>query len=439
LHSIVLCWPDATRKQISEIVEALSIFQVPFKKLPVIEDILSERVSINEIREVGIEDLLERPPVETDMEEISQYLRGKTILITGGGGSIGSEICRQVVGFDPEKLIVVERSENSLYNLQIEFKKKYGEIPFGGVISTINDAPGMEKLMQEEGVDVVFHAAAYKHVPLMEDAPIESAYNNVLGTCNVAKAAIAAGVERFVMISTDKAVNPSNIMGATKRVAEMIVQGLNSESTTHFMTVRFGNVLGSAGSVIPIFKKQILDGGPVTVTHPDIERFFMTIPEAVQLVLQAGCMGRGGEIFVLDMGKPVKILKLAEKLITLSGKTPYEDIEIAFTGLRPGEKMYEELFNSGESHIPTSHPRIRAAVSEAVRRIRILQSVDRIQQIIARKDEAAMNLILKELVPGYSQEISISHKGSVTRTGALPGHQTENHSHIQAPALGLDT
>jgi FlaA1/EpsC-like NDP-sugar epimerase len=407
LHAIIIYWPDANQKQIDKIVEDLKIFQVPFKKLPPVGDILSDRVSISHIREVGIEDLLERPPVEIDMDDISRFLRGKTILVTGGGGSIGSEICRQVAGFNPKQLVVVERSENNLYDLQLEFRKKYNDVPFHGVISTINDAPGMETLMRNMGVEVVFHAAAYKHVPLMEDVPVESAYNNILGTFNVAQAAVAAGAERFVMISTDKAVNPTNIMGATKRIAEMIVQGLNPKSKTRFMTVRFGNVLGSAGSVIPIFKKQILDGGPVTVTHKNIERFFMTIPEAVQLVLQAGCMGRGGEIFVLDMGKAVKILKLAEKLITLSGKIPHEDIEIVFSGLRPGEKMYEELFNSGEEHIPTAHSRIRAAVSETVCSEKILADVEEIRAVISCKDENRLCKIFLELVPGFLNANSI--------------------------------
>ncbi len=401
LHSLILCWPGASRRQMDKAVEALKVFQVPFKTIPPVEDILSEKVSISDIREVGIEDLLERPPVETDMEKIAEYLKGKTILVTGGGGSIGSEICRQVAGFNPGRLVVVERSENSLYDLQLEFKRFFPDAPFVGVISSINDAGGMKKIMADMAVDVVFHAAAYKHVPLMEDTPVESAYNNILGTWNVARAAVAAGAQRFVMISTDKAVNPTNVMGTTKRIAEMAVQGLSPKSGTRFMTVRFGNVLGSAGSVIPIFKKQIRSGGTVTVTHPEIERYFMTIPEAVQLVLQAGCMGVGGEIFVLDMGQPVKILKLAEKLITLSGKRPYEDVEINFTGLRPGEKMYEELFNSGEAHIDTDHPRIKAAVSERVDAAYIAAAIEEIGRIIARRDESALRGKFLELVPGY--------------------------------------
>ena len=255
--------------------------------------------------------------------------------------------------------------------------------------------------MQDHRVDIVFHAAAYKHVPLMEAAPVESAYNNVLGTYNMARASIEAGVKRFVMISTDKAVNPANVMGVTKRIAEMVIQSNNGEVRTKFMVVRFGNVLGSAGSVIPIFKKQILQGKAVTVTHPEIERFFMTIPEAVQLVLQAGCMGRGGEIFVLDMGSPMRIVSMAEKLITLSGKRPYEDIDIRFTGLRPGEKMYEELLQSCEKNIETAHPRILAAVSDPPAKEFMERQVMEIRDMIARHDREGLLRKFKELVPGY--------------------------------------
>jgi FlaA1/EpsC-like NDP-sugar epimerase len=338
VKAIVFCWPEASRKAMDRVVEELKPLQVPFKTVPPVNDILAEKVNISDIREVEIDDLLERPSVKTDMEKIRHYLKGKVVLVSGGGGSIGSELCRQIAGFNPKRLVVVERSENSLYDLQLELARTFPDLDLSATISTVNDGPGMHRLLKEERVDVVFHAAAYKHVPLMEAAPLESAYNNILGTYHLAKAAAAAEVKRFVMISTDKAVNPTNVMGVTKRVAEKIVQGFNRDHSTQFMTVRFGNVLGSAGSVIPIFKKQIQQGGPVTVTHPDIVRFFMTIPEAVQLVLQAGCLGHGGEIFVLDMGEPVKIALLAEKLIALSGKRPYEDIDIQYTGLRPWRK-----------------------------------------------------------------------------------------------------
>ncbi len=399
--AIVFCWPEAARKAVDQVVEELTPLQIPFKTVPHVTDILSGKVSISEIREVGIEDLLERPPVTIDMNEIRFFLEGKVVLVTGGGGSIGSELCRQIAGYAPGKLVVVERSENSLYDLQLELARNYPALKLHSVISTINDGPGIRHLIEQQGVDIIFHAAAYKHVPLMEAAPIESAYNNILGTYHLVRAAAAAKVQRFVMISTDKAVNPTNVMGVTKRIAEMVVQAFNQNAATQFMTVRFGNVLGSAGSVIPIFKKQILQGGPVTVTHPDIERFFMTIPEAVQLVLQTGCLGNGGEIFVLDMGRPVKIAKLAEKLITLSGKRPREDVDIQYTGLRPGEKMYEELFNTGEELTQTTHPRIKAAKSDDMNHGKIQDTVHHIERFVHERNEKALLALFYELVPGY--------------------------------------
>jgi FlaA1/EpsC-like NDP-sugar epimerase len=400
LDAVIFCWPGSSRKEMDALVECFQPLAVPFKTIPHLEDILDSRVSISDIREVEIEDLLDRPPVSIEMEKISAYLKDKTILVTGGGGSIGSEICRQAARFHPKRMVVVERSENSLYDLIGEFSRNFPDIQLIAQVSTVNDAEGIAAIMQAQAVDVVFHAAAYKHVPLMEDTPVESAYNNIEGTYNTAMAALKAGVRRFVMISTDKAVNPSNVMGVTKRIAEMLVQSMSNEKT-RFMTVRFGNVLGSAGSVIPIFKRQIALGGPVTVTHPEIERFFMTIPEAVQLVLQAGCMGHGGEIFVLDMGQPVKILKLAEKLITLSGKVPYDEVDIVFSGLRPGEKMYEELFNDHETLCVTGHDRIRAAACQVADRALIEAQFSQIRDLIRSKDEAALLGKFRELVPGY--------------------------------------
>ena len=327
--------------------------------------------------------------------------------MTGGGGSIGSELCRQVAGFGPELLVVIERSENNLYDLQLELKKNFPDVPLYAPISTINNYMALFALMTEMKVDTVFHAAAYKHVPLMEAASIECAHNNILGTYNLAQASLDAGVKRFVMISTDKAVNPTNVMGVNKRIAEMVVQSYNGYKQTKFMTVRFGNVLGSAGSVTPLFRKQIAEGGPVTVTHPEIERFFMTIPEAVQLILQAGSMGDGGEIFVLEMGKPVKVLHLAEKLITLSGKRPYQDIEIIFTGLRPGEKMYEELLNHGEKLITTTHDQIMAARSQPFAVKFIKTQVEEIQRLVRYRDDKALREKFKELVPEYHTPVEI--------------------------------
>jgi FlaA1/EpsC-like NDP-sugar epimerase len=404
LDTVVFCWPGATRRQLDFAVDRLKGLQVNFKKLPVIEDILSERVSFKDIKDVEIEDLLERAPVQINMEGIRAYIKDKVVLVTGGGGSIGSELCRQIAGFGPKRLVVVERSENNLNDLLIELRDRFPDLPFVASISSINDAPGLFHLMKSEGVEVVFHAAAYKHVPLMEEAPVESAYNNIIGTYNVVTSARQNRVRRFVMISTDKAVNPSNVMGATKRIAEMIVQSQDRSEFTRFLTVRFGNVLGSAGSVIPLFKKQIQAGGPLTVTHPRIERFFMTIPEAVQLVLQAGCMGAGGEIFVLDMGKPVNILKLAEKLISLSGKRPHEDIAIRFTGLRPGEKMYEELFNTAEALVQTGHPRILVALSEEVDPTRMVARVRQIKSLVRFRMVDELKALFQEMVPGYRTE-----------------------------------
>jgi FlaA1/EpsC-like NDP-sugar epimerase len=404
--AIVLCWPEASKKQTDGIIEALQPLGAPFKTIPRIEDILSDRVRISEIRDVEIEDLLERPPIRIEMALIRGHLSGKTILVSGGGGSIGSELCRQIAAFEPALLVIAERSENSLFDLEMELRNAFPFLPLFATIASINDYRGMRRLMEKTGVDTVFHAAAYKHVPLMEGVPIESAYNNILGTYNLARAAVETGVKRFVMISTDKAVNPTNVMGVTKRIAEMAVQSRNGSTDTRFMVVRFGNVLGSAGSVAPLFRKQILAGGPLTITHPDIERFFMTIPEAVQLILQAGSMGRGGEIFVLEMGAPVKILRLAEKLISLSGKRPYLDVDIKFTGLRPGEKMYEELFNRGEEELPTAHPQIRVARSEPVDMRFMEEQLDHIRRLVAEREEAALIAKFKELVPQYRNGVS---------------------------------
>ena len=408
--TIILCWPGASKKQLDAIVEELKSIQASFKTVPHIEDILADKVTISDIRDVEIDDLLERPPIKIELDQINLRLGGKTALVTGAGGSIGSELCRQIAGFQPNVLVIADRAENDLYELEVELKKTYPDVPVYATLSTINDFAGLRALIRSIKTDIVFHAAAYKHVPLMETVPIEAAYNNVLGTYNLARATMEAGVKRFVMISTDKAVNPTNVMGVSKRVAEMIVQSFNDQSRTKFMTVRFGNVLGSAGSVTPLFKKQIIEGGPVTVTHPEIERFFMTIPEAVQLVLQAGSMGDGGEIFVLEMGKPVKIVQLAEKLITLSGRRPYEDIEIKFTGLRPGEKMYEELFNQGEKHLPTDHNQIRIAKSQRLDFEFMNAQIEKIRELVINRDEEGLRKKFKELVPQYTPDIENGSK-----------------------------
>ena len=324
---------------------------VELLKMPNIEDVMSGELEVNQLKKVEVEDLLGRDPVELDMDMISNELTNKTILVTGAGGSIGSEICRQVCNFYPERIILLGHGENSIYLINRELRNRFGKnVDIVPIIADVQNRARMFEIMETYKPYAVYHAAAHKHVPLMEDNPEEAVRNNILGTKNTAEAAKNAEVKKFVMISTDKAVNPPNVMGASKRIAEMIIQSLNDEThRTNFVAVRFGNVLGSRGSVIPLFKSQIEEGGPVTVTHPEMTRYFMTIPEASRLVLQAGALSEGGEVFVRDMGEPVKIVDLARNLIKLSGKKE-DDIRITYTGIRPGEKMFEELMNKDEVH-----------------------------------------------------------------------------------------
>lgn len=351
IKKIIIAIPTLSQKRINEINDICGIEGVELFKMPNIEDVLSGEIEVNQLKKVEVEDLLGRDPVELDMASISKELTSKTILVTGAGGSIGSEICRQVCKFNPEKIVLLGHGENSIYLIHQELNDTFGnKIEFVPIIADVQQKERLQEVMRMYKPYAVYHAAAHKHVPLMEYNPLEAVKNNILGTKNIAESSKEAGVRKFVMISTDKAVNPPNVMGATKRVAEMIVQSLNDEtSITSFVAVRFGNVLGSRGSVIPLFKKQIEAGGPVTVTHPEMTRYFMTIPEASRLVLQAGALAQGGEVFVLDMGKPVKIVELAKNLIRLSGKKE-EDIGIEYTGMRPGEKLYEELLNEDEVH-----------------------------------------------------------------------------------------
>ncbi|RIL39691.1 polysaccharide biosynthesis protein, partial [Staphylococcus equorum] len=351
IKKIIIAIPTLSQKRLNEINDVCNIEGVELFKMPNIENVLSGEIEVNQLKRVEVEDLLGRDPVELDMALISQELTNKTILVTGAGGSIGSEICRQVCKFEPERIILLGHGENSIYLIHQELNDIYNKsIEIVPVIADVQDKSRLHEIMNKYKPYAVYHAAAHKHVPLMEYNPIEAVKNNIFGTKNIAEVSKEANVRKFVMISTDKAVNPPNIMGATKRVAEMIVQSLNDEtSITSFVAVRFGNVLGSRGSVIPLFKKQIEAGGPVTVTHPEMTRYFMTIPEASRLVLQAGALAEGGEVFVLDMGEPVKIVDLAKNLIRLSGKKE-GDIEIEFTGIRPGEKLFEELLNEDEIH-----------------------------------------------------------------------------------------
>lgn len=358
IEKIVIAAPSLHKDDLNRIFEECLKTKAKTQIMPKIEDILTGKVSVTQFRDVQVEDLLGREPVELDMDRISDYLTAKTVLVTGAGGSIGSEICRQVCTFQPEKIVLVGHGENSIYKIDMELRRLYQDaIEIVPIIGDIQDEERMLEVMEEQKPDVVYHAAAHKHVPLMEYNPREAVKNNIIGTKNVAEAANASGVKSFVMISSDKAVNPTNVMGATKRIAEMIIQQLDKNSSTKFVAVRFGNVLGSRGSVVPLFKKQIQAGGPVTVTHPDMTRYFMTIPEASRLVIQAGALAKGGEIFVLDMGNPVKIVDLAKNLIKLSGYQE-EEIMIEYAGLRPGEKMFEELLNENEIYREQIHPKI---------------------------------------------------------------------------------
>jgi len=407
---IVIALPSATSRQIRRIVEICEITKLPFRIMPEMQDIVSGRASLKDLRDVRIEDLLGREPVTLDWRAITEATRGKTVLVTGGGGSIGAELCRQIARLNPANLIILDRSELNLYQIDMELRRALPQLPLVSLLGDINDAVQMERVLRAHSPAVIYHAAAYKHVPMLEDQARAAVLNNALGTRIVANLADKCGCESFVMVSTDKAVNPANVMGASKRVAEMYCQSMNSRSKTRFITVRFGNVLGSSGSVVPLFQEQIAHGGPVTVTHPDIARYFMTIPEACQLILQAGVIGRGGEIFVLDMGEPVKIAYLAEQLIRLSGRNPGEDIEIVYTGLRPGEKLYEELFHDAEKLAETSHPKILLAHCRQMDREALENTFDAMQQACDRSDEAALREFLVNLVPEHTGLTAASSK-----------------------------
>ncbi len=402
VDEIIIAIPSASKKDIREIVEESKRTKCKLKILPGMYELIDEKVSINEVREVEIEDLLGRDENKLNIDEISYYIRDKKVLVTGGGGSIGSELCRQIARFSPRQLVILDIYENNAYDLQNELIRKYhNELNLKVIIASIRDKERIEEIFNTIRPDVVFHAAAHKHVPLMEANPQEAIKNNVFGTLNLANAANKYKVKRFVQISTDKAVNPTNVMGATKRICEMIVQSIDKISTTEFVAVRFGNVLGSNGSVIPLFKKQIAEGGPVTVTHKDIIRYFMTIPEAAQLVIQAGAMAKGGEIFVLDMGEPVKIIDLASDLIKLSGFEPDVDIPIEITGLRPGEKLYEELLLDEEGIKNTSHEKIFIGKPLFRDYKLLLKSIDELRTVIKNGDQKVLRACIKQIVPTY--------------------------------------
>lgn len=405
IDEIIIAIPSASKSEISEIADICHKTKCKLKILPGLIDLVEGKVSIAALRDVDIEDLLGRDPVVVDLKEMAGYLQDRSVMVTGGGGSIGSELCRQIAQLKPRILTIVDIYENSAYELQQELIRNYPELRLDVLIGSVVDLSRMEEIFDQVRPHVIFHAAAHKHVPLMEDAPREAIVNNVVGTNNCMDLAVKYRASKFILISTDKAVNPTSVMGATKRICEMLMQQHAYESsTTDFAAVRFGNVLGSNGSVIPLFRKQIAEGGPVTVTHQDITRYFMTIPEAVQLVIQAGAMAKGGEIFILDMGEPVKIIDLAEKLIRLSGFEPYQDIDIQITGLRPGEKLYEELLLSEEGIKETSHNKIfighPISASEGFDDMLAAGIGNTVNSLIGKNDSEVCQWI-KKVVPNY--------------------------------------
>jgi len=410
IEELIVAIPSASGKVLRNVVENCRKTGVRFRTLPKIGDIIDGKVSISQIKDVEIDDLLGREPVVLDHVGIHDYLSNKRIIVSGAAGSIGGEICRQVARFNPKKLILLDSAETPLFYIERELTAKYPDLRIIPIIGDVKNKEKMEAVFDEFKPDMVFHAAAYKHVVMMEFNQDEAVSNNIGGTKTLADAAHRFGVGDFVMISTDKAVNPTGVMGASKRIAEIYVQALARISTTKFTTVRFGNVLGSNGSVIPLFMEQIKNGGPVTVTDPDVIRYFMTIPEATQLVLQAGCIGKGGEIFVLDMGEPVRIKDLAEELIRLSGLTPYEDIDIVFTGLCPGEKLFEELVINGEGIMPTTHDKIRIAAAAESDLEDLNAELERLFDLADKFDVTGMMNSMNNLVPEFTP--SHIHTGS---------------------------
>lgn len=400
IDEIIIALPSVSRMEIARIIEICKSTKAKLKIIPRIADLIHGNVSIKEIRDVEVEDLLGREAVQVDLKGIANYVENKTVLVTGAGGSIGSELCRQIAAFSPKRLLLLGHGENSIYSIEMELMKKYPNCTLVPIIADVQDRRRIEEVFKQYLPNVVFHAAAHKHVPLMEMNPTEAIKNNVLGTRNIADCADLYGAERFVLISTDKAVNPTSIMGVTKRIAEMYIQSLGSLSNTKFAAVRFGNVLGSRGSVIPRFKEQIASGGPVTVTHADMIRYFMTIPEASQLVIQAGALSEGGEIYILDMGEPVKISELAKDLIRLSGFKVNVDIEIIYTGIRPGEKLFEELLTEEEGMTSTKHNRIFIGKASQISRQQLESTLAKLEKSL-EQDEQSMKTILHQLVPSY--------------------------------------
>ncbi len=411
IDEIIVAMPSISRAELKKILEICKNTNCKLRSLPGMYQLVNGEVSVSRLRNVEVEDLLGRDPIVVDMDSIAGYVMGKVVMVTGGGGSIGSELCRQVAGHNPKRLIIVDIYENNAYEIQQELKHKYPEMDLVVLIASVRNTLRINKIFETYKPDIVYHAAAHKHVPLMEDSPTEAIKNNVFGTWKTAMAAANNGTRKFVMISTDKAVNPTNIMGASKRICEMIIQTFNKHYDTEFVAVRFGNVLGSNGSVIPLFKKQIAAGGPVTVTDPNIIRYFMTISEAVSLVLQAGAFAKGGEIFVLDMGEPVRILDLAENLIKLSGYKVGEDIRIEFTGLRPGEKLYEEMLMDEEGLQETDNRMIHIGKPIELDEMRFFGQLEKLN-VAAKEESPEIRDLVKEIVETYHPDV---HRYTMTR------------------------
>jgi FlaA1/EpsC-like NDP-sugar epimerase len=400
VQEIIIAMPSIGGRLLRQIMRECKKTNCAIKVVPGLYELIDGKASVDQLRNVDLEDLLRRDPVRIDSEQIAKYLAGKRVLVTGAGGSVGSELCRQIARLGPANLVLLGKGENSIYEIDRELRGKHPTLPIKPIIADIRDANRINNIFNTYKPEVVFHAAAHKHVPLMEEQPDEAVNNNVFGTKVVAEAAERHGTATFVMISTDKAVNPTSIMGATKRLAELVVNNLSKNSRTKFIAVRFGNVLGSRGSVIPLFRQQIAAGGPVTVTHPDMTRYFMTIPEAAQLVLQAGAIAQGGEVFVLDMGEPVRILDLAHDLIELSGFAPETDIPIVFTGIRPGEKLFEELLTAEEGTMASKHEKIYVANLRPISKDRLSRGLEKLKKLSAAEDVVA---VLEELVPYYRE------------------------------------
>ncbi len=410
IDEIMIAMPSVSKKQTAEVAKLCNQTGCEVRMVPGMYQFVNNELSVSKLRHVEIEDLLGREPIQVDLKKVTAFLENQTVLVTGGGGSIGSELCRQIAAAKPKRLVIVDIYENNAYEIQQELKRKHPKLDLVVLIASVRNTNRINKIFETYLPDIVFHAAAHKHVPLMEDSPNEAIKNNVFGTLKTVQAADRYGVERFVLISTDKAVNPTNIMGASKRICEMIVQAYSRRSQTQFVAVRFGNVLGSNGSVIPLFKQQIKEGGPVTVTHPDIIRYFMTIPEAVSLVLEAGAFAQGGEIFVLDMGDPVKISDLAKNLIRLSGYVPNEDIMIEYTGLRPGEKLYEERLMEEEGLKTTENNRISVAKPIEMDDAAFFEALDDLKEA-AYEETGNVRAMVKDIVPTYKMPKVEKRKG----------------------------